>query len=89
MAHTRLQNYTNMIVGEHGILTCNVVVVVLLLLLFVLTTQCESLIIFGHMFCPNMLNITFTWDSYSGNGVNMKWKLIILVPYLMSGLTYI
>jgi hypothetical protein len=42
MTHTRLQNYTNMVVGEHGIETSEAVVVVLLLLLsfdvFVLTS---------------------------------------------------
>ena len=33
MTYTRLQNYTNTVVGEHGIQTFEVVVVVLLLLL--------------------------------------------------------
>ena len=34
MMYTRLQNYTNTVVGKHGIQTFKVVIVVLLLLLF-------------------------------------------------------
>ena len=33
MMYTRLQDYTNMVVGEHGIQTFKVVIVVLLILL--------------------------------------------------------
>ena len=34
ITYTRSQNYTNLVVGEHGIQTFTIVVVVLLLLLF-------------------------------------------------------
>ena len=36
MMYTRLQNYTNMVVGEHGIQTFRLVINVLLLLLLLL-----------------------------------------------------
>ena len=36
ITHVRLQNYTNMMVGEHGILTFEVVIVVLLVFVVVI-----------------------------------------------------
>ena len=59
MTYTKLQNYTNMVVGEHGRQTFEVVVVALLLVLFLFDGfcphKCTSLIIFGQMVCPNIL----------------------------------
>ena len=59
MMYTRLQDYTNMVVGEHGIQTFKVVVVVLLILLLLFDVfpphKCTSFITFGQVICPNIL----------------------------------
>ena len=66
MTHTRLQNYTNMVVGEHEIETFEVVVVVLLLLLsfdvFVLTSA-HPLFFMDKWFVQMYLNVSFTATS--------------------------
>ena len=59
LTYTRSQNYTNMVVGEHGIQTSKVVVVVLLLLLlsfgvFVLISA-HPLLFLDKWFVQNML----------------------------------
>ena len=55
MTYTKLQNYTNMVVGEHGRQTFEVVVVALFLFDGFCPHKCTSLIIFGQMVCPNIL----------------------------------
>lgn len=42
MMHTRLQNHTNMVVGEYEILTFDVVVVLLLFLFDILVPQLKA-----------------------------------------------
>ena len=58
MMYTRLQNYTNMMVGEHGIQTFEVVIVVLLLLLLssdvFVPISALPLLTFGQVVCPNI-----------------------------------
>ena len=59
MIYTTSENYTNMMVGEHGIQTFKVVVVVLLRLLvsfdFSCSQKCTSIIISRQVVCRNIL----------------------------------
>ena len=58
IAYTRSQNYTKIVVGEHGIQTFEVVVVVLLLLMLsfdVCLHKCTSLIAFEQVVNSNVL----------------------------------
>ena len=61
--YIRLQNHTNLIVGEHGIQTFKTVVVVVLLLLLSFDVfsphMGTSLIIFEQVGCPNLLKYQF------------------------------
>ena len=62
MTYTRSQNYTNMVVGEHGMQTFEVVVVMLLFFIVFLMFsphKCTSLLIFGQVVCPNILKCQF------------------------------
>ena len=55
MMSTRLQNYSKMVCGKHGIQTFEVVVVVLLLLLFDgFVPQVHILYYFGQVLCSNI-----------------------------------
>ena len=53
MTYTRSQNYTNMMVGEHGMQTFEIMVVVIFLMF--LSPQVHIPIIFGQVACPNIL----------------------------------
>ena len=58
MVCCRSQNYTNMMIGKHGIQAFEVAVVMSLLLLLsldVLIPMCIFLIIFGQVIYPNIL----------------------------------
>ena len=59
MMYTRLQNYTDMVIGKDGIQIFEVVIVVLLLLLLLfdvfVPTSAHPVIIFGQVVCPNRL----------------------------------
>ena len=61
--YTRLQNYTNMVVGAHGIQTLEVVLVVLLFLLLsyytFVPTSAHPLLFFGQVICPNILKCQY------------------------------
>ena len=54
MTYTRLQNYTNLMVGKHGIQTFEVMIVILLLFDIFVPTNAHPL--FGQLVCPNILN---------------------------------
>ena len=53
MMYNTSQNYTNMMVGEHGIQTFEVVIVVVIWCFC--PYKCTSPITFGQMVCPNVL----------------------------------
>lgn len=63
MMYTRLQNFTNVMVGEHEtqILKVVLVVLVVLLLLFdvLAPTKAHVLSYFRQMVCPKILNCQF------------------------------
>ena len=59
MTYTRLQNYTNQVVGKYGIQTFKVVVVVMLLLLLTSNIfapiSAHPLLFFEQVICRNVL----------------------------------
>ena len=58
MMYTRLQNYTNMVVGKHELHTFEVVVVVFLFDVFV-PRSAHPLVFFGQVVSPNILKRQF------------------------------
>ena len=67
MMYTRLQNYTNMMVGEHGIQTFEVVIVVLLLLLLsydvFVPISALPLLTFGQVVVQIYINVSGDFKS--------------------------
>ena len=67
MRYTRLQNYTNMVVGKHGIQTFKVVVVVLLLLLLsfdvFVPTSAHPLLFLDKWFVQIYLNVNSIYTT--------------------------
>ena len=78
MLYTRLQNHTNMMVGKHGIQTFEVVVVVWLHLWLLFDVFCPSLIVFGHVVCPNILKCQFTYSV-----TNIRKSLLSAPPHFV------
>ena len=63
---TRLQVYTNLVVGEHEIQTFEVVVVSFVVVVWCFCPQFlwgTSLIIFWQMVCANILKCQFMWSN--------------------------
>ena len=62
MTYTRSQNYTNMVVGKHGIPTfscARYVVAFVVVVWYFCPRKCTFLIIYGQVVCPNKLRCQY------------------------------
>ena len=84
MMYIRLQSYTNMVGGEHGIQTFEVVVVVLLLLLLLLfNVLCAFLIFLDNWFVQINLNVNSlnsSRDHFGSHQRNVSMTMEFEVP---------
>ena len=83
--YTTLQNYTNMLVGKHGIQTFKVVLLLLLLLFDVFDPTSAYLLLFiKQVVCPNTpkckLRLQFECLHAKGERVNHCIQSIYLIP---------
>jgi hypothetical protein len=84
MTYTRSQNYTNIMVNEHGIQTFEVVLVLLLLSwllldVFVVITTHTSLIIFEQVVGPNILKYWLKDNTFLCVFIILSFQIVIQI----------